>query len=252
MNIISNDIEDVDDYPLDIRYIPAPIQEKYHEIFPQDDWKYLALLKEMLQEEEISRGIEFEDDFLRLYLICNNYKIDRAFSMILNCLHLRKNHDYLFRNISFDFTQHPAYKFINVLPQRRKDGSVTVVFKVAKWNPDEVPFEHLKLIMFMIPMQQLRNPVTQASGFNLIYDFADAGIRYMRYGTPQNVYLFHHVSFEVLPMRFLGYHLVNVNFIGNFLVSLIRPFLPKDIEKVFYTHSSLKNYLITSPNQCYL
>ncbi|GBN69528.1 hypothetical protein AVEN_247430-1 [Araneus ventricosus] len=84
----------------------------------------------------------------------------------------------------------------------------------------------------MIAIQALRNPVTQASGFNMIYDFQDAGFRYIKYGTPKNLFLLHHVSFEAMPAKYVGYHLVNINVIGNMLVTISRPFLPKFIEHI--------------------
>ncbi|GBO29092.1 hypothetical protein AVEN_265933-1, partial [Araneus ventricosus] len=144
---------------------------------------------------ESFRDIEFEDDFLRLFISSNDYKIDQAFLKIQNFLNLRIDHNYFFHNVTFDFTQNPAYRFVTLLPHRRKDGSATILFELAKWDPDIVPLEHLKQIMFMIYIQELRNPVTQASGFNIIYDFEDAGFRYIKYGTPKNLFLLHHVSF---------------------------------------------------------
>ncbi|CAL1273835.1 unnamed protein product [Larinioides sclopetarius] len=239
---ISNDIEENETYPIDIRYIPSSIRRKQENEQDQayDDQKYLNKLKERLQDSESTQNIEFEDDFLRLFITSNDYKIDLAISKIQNFLNLRIDHYYFFHNLSFDFTQSPAYRFLTILPHRRKDGSVTVLFEIAKWDPDKVPLLHLKQIMFMMYIQALRNPVTQASGLNIIYDFADIGFRYVKFGTPQNLFLLHHVAFEAMPAKYVGYHLVNVNVIGNILVALARPFIPKFIENIFYIHSSVK------------
>ncbi|KAF8778460.1 Alpha-tocopherol transfer protein-like [Argiope bruennichi] len=193
--------------------------------------------------DDLSRGIKFEEDFLRAYLISTNYEIDIAFWKILNFLRLRENHEYFFRNVSFDFTQYEDYRFVSKLPHRLKDGSATVVFQLGKWNPDIVPLEILKQIIFMVHVQELRNPMTQASGFNIIYDFKDSGFRHLKYGTPYNLRLIHDVSFEALPARFLGFHMININSIGRILLALARPFLPQYVEKIFYTHSSLKELL---------
>ncbi|GBN53500.1 hypothetical protein AVEN_83326-1 [Araneus ventricosus] len=243
MEEISNGIVENETYPLVIRHIPESMHTKYERHFRQadeNDQKYLQELKEMLQGNKLSTDIEFEDDFLKVYLVSNNYKIDKAFSKIQNFLHLRINHSYFFHNINFDFTQNPAYRFITILPLRRMDGSVSVLCEIAKWDPEEVPFEHLKQIVFMIYMQELRNPLTQACGFNVIHDFADVGLRYLKYSTPQNVYLLNHVSFEIMPAKYVGYHIINGNFITNLLVRLSRPFLPEFVRNILHIHSSVE------------
>ncbi|CAL1273830.1 unnamed protein product [Larinioides sclopetarius] len=193
---ISNDIEEMEIYPMDITYIPASIRRKHEMSLPQayDDQKYLNELKEMLQDNELSRDIRFEDDFLRSYITSNDYKMDHAFSKIQNLLKLRINHNYFFHNLSFDFTQYPAYRFITILPYRQKDGSAILLFELAKWDPEKVPLEHLKQILFITGIQSVRNPVTQASGLNIIYDFIDAGFQYIKYCTPQNLFLLNHVE----------------------------------------------------------
>ncbi|GBN53740.1 hypothetical protein AVEN_186945-1, partial [Araneus ventricosus] len=130
MEEISNGIIENETYPLVIRHIPESMHTKYERHFRQageNDQKYLQELREMLKGKKLSTDIEFEDDFLRLCLASNNYKIDKAFSKIQNFFHLRINHSYFFHNIKFDFTQNPAYRFITILPLRRKDGSVTVL-----------------------------------------------------------------------------------------------------------------------------
>ncbi|GBN69494.1 hypothetical protein AVEN_66013-1 [Araneus ventricosus] len=131
---ISNDIEENETYPIDIRHIPASIRRKHEKAIPQayDDQKYLKEVKEMLKGNESYRDIEFEDDFLRLFITSNDYKIDQAFSKIQNFLNLRIDHNYFFHNVTFDFTQNPAYRFVTLLPHRRKDGSATILFELGQ------------------------------------------------------------------------------------------------------------------------
>ncbi|CAL1273833.1 unnamed protein product [Larinioides sclopetarius] len=221
IEMITNDIEENENYPQgDIRHVLTSIRRKRKDELRQryeDNQKHVKKLKERIQvkkiqedEKTISNDIEENE----------TYPIDIRY--IPSSIRRKQENE-----------QDQAYddqKYLNKLKERLQ----------AKWDPDKVPLLHLKQIMFMMYIQALRNPVTQASGLNIIYDFADIGFRYVKFGTPQNLFLLHHVAFEAMPAKYVGYHLVNVNVIGNILVALARPFIPKFIENIFYIHSSVK------------
>ncbi|GBO39001.1 hypothetical protein AVEN_71056-1, partial [Araneus ventricosus] len=84
----------------------------------------------------------------------------------------------------------------------------------------------------MIYMQELRNPVTQLAGFNAIFDFSNTGLQHLKYCTPYNMYLLNHTSFEVMPVVYRRYHLINGNVIMNTLLTLVKPFMPSSIRKI--------------------
>ncbi|GFY48771.1 CRAL-TRIO domain-containing protein [Trichonephila inaurata madagascariensis] len=168
----------------------------------------------------MTKGIEFEDDFLLGFLLCNKFNADGALAGIRHLLNLRKNHSYFFRSIQFDFTTIPAAQFIKVLPYRQSNGSVIVLFELGKvcWN--DISFETFKQLAFIVYQQLLRDPVSQMAGINCINDFSNTGIRHLRYCTLPNLLLLYHVAFlhfhsspeellnyfppEVIPVQYGG------------------------------------------------
>ncbi|GIY17706.1 CRAL-TRIO domain-containing protein [Caerostris extrusa] len=120
--------------PLELNYMPECVLKKKEVEFngiQADKQKCLQELKYLLDGQKMSTGIDFEDDFLHLYLMHSKYRVNRAFSFIRNYLNLRKNHSYFFRKVDFDFTIIPACQFATVLPYRCQDGSVTVLCELV-------------------------------------------------------------------------------------------------------------------------
>ncbi|GFY45040.1 CRAL-TRIO domain-containing protein [Trichonephila inaurata madagascariensis] len=234
--------------PLQINYIPEFISKMAEEEFndsPENRRKGLEELKELLNEDKMTKGIEFEDDFLLVYLLHNKFNADGALAGIRHLLNLRINHSYLFRSIPFDFTTIPAAQFITVLPYRRSDGSVTVLLEFGKIYLDDISFETFKQLAFIVYQQLLRDPVTQVAGFNAIQDYSNTGIRHIRYCTLQNLFLLHHVALDCLPARYLEVHCINGNFLLSTMFTLFKPFMSEKIRKMFHFHSSpdeLLNY----------
>ncbi|KAF8778457.1 Retinaldehyde-binding protein 1 like protein [Argiope bruennichi] len=152
-------------------------------------------LKKLLKGNRLSKDIEFVDDFLQAYLIFTKYEEKKAFNRLRSYLNLRTNHSYIFQSVPFDIASHPSCRFATFLPRRLPNGSIIVLLEPGNWNPDELPFETMKQILCMIFLQELRNPVSQASGFHLIQDFSNTGTRYLKFCTPYNMYLLNHVTF---------------------------------------------------------
>ncbi|GIY30300.1 CRAL-TRIO domain-containing protein [Caerostris darwini] len=232
--------------PLELNYMPEFVLRKKEEELNGihvDKQKCLRELKDLLDGHKLSRGIDFEDDFLQVYLMHSKYRADRAFSFIRNYLNLRKNHGYFFQKVDFDFTIIPDCQFATVLPYRCQDGSVTVLCELGKLDPDQTGLEPLKKILFMIYQQELRNPVTQVAGFNIIHDFAGTGFRHLKHCTPSLVYLLNHITVDIFPVRYSGFHLVNGNYLMNLLISLIKPLMPEQFRKIIFVHSSPEDLL---------
>ncbi|CAL1298553.1 unnamed protein product [Larinioides sclopetarius] len=251
METISNNNEENVIYPLKINHIPASIRRKYekflHEIY-KDDQKYQKELKKMLRSQEESNNVEFKDDFLRIFLLKNNYSVQDAFRMVLYFLDLRNKHSYFFKKIEVDFTTIPSGQFVTVLPQRHPDGTAIVLAELGKWMPEELSFEDFKSIARLTLYQELRNPVTQVTGFRFIYDFANTGYQHLKYCTPMNMYLLYHATFKCFPGNYLEVHFVNTNFVFSTLLTCFKPFLVESIRKILYFHSSVEDLLNYFPS----
>ncbi|XP_055945158.1 alpha-tocopherol transfer protein-like [Argiope bruennichi] len=245
-NSFSKHLQDADVLPLEITYIPECVLVKSDQELnlPQEERnsRLLELIK-LLEGNKVSKGIVFQQDFLHRYLIHSRYDVNRAFSRVRNYLSLNKHHNYFFQSIKYDFTAHHSCKFITMLPHRCSDGTITLLYEMGNWNPTETPFEVVKQLTFMTYMQELRNPVTQLAGVNAIFDFTHTGFQHLKCCTPYNIYLLNHVSFEVVPVIYRKYHLINGNAAMNTLLALIKPFMPSFMKKILTIHSSSEELL---------
>ncbi|CAL1273838.1 unnamed protein product [Larinioides sclopetarius] len=231
---------------LEINYIPEYVCEKVDEqlnfSLEEKNKRLLELIK-LLEGNKLSKRIAFLQDFLQTYLMHSRYDVNTAFTRVRNYLTLFKNHNYFFQSIKFDFTTLPSCRFITMLPYRCSDGSITLLYEMGNWNPEEISFEVVKQLTFMIYLQELRNPVTQMAGFNAIFDFSNTGLQHLKHCTPYNMYLLNHVSFDVLPVNYRRYHLINGNMIMNTILTLLKPLMPSAIKKIIRIHSSAEELL---------
>ncbi|GBO46575.1 hypothetical protein AVEN_215969-1, partial [Araneus ventricosus] len=102
----------------------------------------------------------------------------------------------------------------------------------GKWDPEEISLETVQQIVFMGIQQQLRHPLTQISGIHIIHDFTNTRFVHLKHCTLRNMFLLNHISFEVLPIKFAGFHLVNGSYLFNLLLTLSKPFLPEYFNKI--------------------
>ncbi|KAF8778459.1 clavesin-2-like [Argiope bruennichi] len=226
--------------PLDIKYVPELFLKNIQKVPNEISKNALQELKECLKGRKESKAVEFENDFLNVFLQRNNYNVKEAFRMILCYLDLRKKHSYLYQRIEIDFTTIPSGQYAALLPHRHPDGSAILLYELGKWNPDELSFEDFKRISRLICYQELRNPVTQVTGFRIIHDFANTGYQHLKYCTPMNMYLLYHASFECVPGKYLQVHFINTNFVLTTLLTCSKPFMIESIRKMLYFHSSVE------------
>ncbi|GIX90108.1 CRAL-TRIO domain-containing protein [Caerostris darwini] len=232
--------------PLDIRFVPDFLRKKLEEDVhekPENRQKCLSQLKERLLDHKITKDVDFEDDFLLSILRHHEYKIEKAKANVLTYFSLRKNHSYFFTSIKHNFLKIPSSQTITLLPNRHPDGAAVVLFQLGKWYPSEILFEDAKKLCFLVAQQELRNPVTQMTGFYTIDDFSGTGLRHLPVCTLLNMLLLLHVSFDVLPINVLGIHIVNGNFMLATALALAKPFLSESIRKILYVHSSPEELL---------
>ncbi|GIY98249.1 alpha-tocopherol transfer protein-like [Caerostris extrusa] len=153
--------------PLDVNYLPEKFLvecENNCNETPENKIKGLNEIKKLLEADKVTKGIQFEDDFLRQYLRHTKYEAAPAFGKLRNFTHLRTNYNYLYLGVHTEYTVIPSTKYSTVLPQRCPDGSLLFLLQLGKWNPNEMPFEDFARITFLIAIQALRHPLTQIAG----------------------------------------------------------------------------------------
>ncbi|GBO14924.1 hypothetical protein AVEN_78997-1 [Araneus ventricosus] len=185
-------------YPFEMDYLPECFREKaakeLNEV-PEQRTEELRTFKEMLSTNKVFAGIDFEDDFLWLFLRHTKHNASKTLPYLRNFIQFRRNYSWLFQSVSDDlFNTSPATKCFSILPKRTPDGCAVLLIELGKWDPDEFPLEDFKKMFLSVALQILRCPVTQINGFKIIHDFKDTTVKHLKVCTPQNLYLEYHVG----------------------------------------------------------
>ncbi|GFT18225.1 alpha-tocopherol transfer protein-like, partial [Nephila pilipes] len=176
-------------------FVLKKLEEEIKET-PEKRRKSLLELKKLLDEEQLTGGINFHEDFLTQYLRYSKYDIQRAFFVMRSMRLLRKKDSTLFDGIpdAFFLTK-DSTKCIQILPKRCPEGCTIILFQYGKYNPNELPIDDFKRIVLMLFMQLLRDPMSQINGFKFIHDFKGATLLHFRQCTLPNLYLVYKAGF---------------------------------------------------------
>ncbi|GBO42800.1 hypothetical protein AVEN_219392-1, partial [Araneus ventricosus] len=98
-----------------------------------------------------------------------------------------------------------------------------------KWNPRELPFEHIQSLFTILFIQLLRDPMTQINGFKIIHDFKGTSVQHLKFCTPRNLHLLYHGAINCVPGRYKEIHFVNDSFVLKTLWTILKPFLSEKI-----------------------
>ncbi|KAF8778848.1 Alpha-tocopherol transfer protein-like [Argiope bruennichi] len=245
-DIMSKEMNDQKCYPFHMDYLPEICYQKALEELnetPETRVEELTKLKGLLSADKFTAGIEFEEDFLQLFLRYRKYNSSQAFQAVRKFVHFRRNFSSIFQSIpNAYFKENPSTKFISVLPNRCPDGCAVVLVELGKWNHNELSIEHIKtmgMFSFLLP---LRCPMTQICGFKVIYDFTNT-IKHFRYCTPQNISLIYNAGFNCVPGRYKETHCINESALQVAVWAVFKHFLSAKIRKRVFFHSKPEDLL---------
>ncbi|CAL1278041.1 unnamed protein product [Larinioides sclopetarius] len=222
-------------YPFEMDYLPDFFLEKtkkeLNEV-PEQRTEKLRKFKEMLLTDKVLADIDFEDDFLWLFLRHTKHDASKALPFLRNFYLFRRNYSSLFQSVSDElFSTSPATKVFSVLPNRTPDGCAVILIELGKWDHDEFPLEDFKRMFLFMILQNLRCPVTQINGFKIIHDFQNTTVKHLKVCTPQNLYLEYHVGFKCIPGRYKEIHWINGSALLTLLWSMAKHLLPKKMKE---------------------
>ncbi|XP_055943918.1 alpha-tocopherol transfer protein-like [Argiope bruennichi] len=238
-------------YPYHMDHLPDSFQQRALKEFnetPETRQVELKKLKDLLSADKFAAHIEFEEDFLQLFLRYRKYDSSKAFQAVRNFLSFRNTYSSIFQTIpDVHFKDNPSTRFTTVLPYRCPDGCAVVLHELRKWNPNELSLEHFKTIVLSSFLLPLRCPMTQISGFKIIYDFKDTNKRF-RYCTPQNINIYYNAAFNCVPGRYKEIHCVNKSVILTAVWAVLKPFLSEKMRKRIFFHSNPEDLLNYFPS----
>ncbi|GFT25982.1 alpha-tocopherol transfer protein-like [Nephila pilipes] len=110
-------------------FVLKKLEEEIKET-PEKRRKSLLELKKLLEEEQLTRGIDLHEDFLTQYLRHCKYDIQRAFFVMRSMLLLRKKDSSLFDGIPDEFfLTKDSLKCFLILPKRCPEGCTVVIIQ---------------------------------------------------------------------------------------------------------------------------
>ncbi|GIY21473.1 hypothetical protein CDAR_184581 [Caerostris darwini] len=183
-------------FPFEIETVPEyflkKAEEELHDT-PERRAQGLREIKELVKNDEHTKNIEFDDDFLLQYLRVRKYNVARAFNQLKALVALKKKYPLMFTNFSYDkIVKSTDDKVISVLPWRCQDGCTILLIELDNWIPETFPVEEGKRAYVLYLLESLRNPMTQINGFKFIYDLRSNPLRHLKHLTPENLYLLYH------------------------------------------------------------
>ncbi|GFR01187.1 retinaldehyde-binding protein 1 [Trichonephila clavata] len=230
--------------PFKMKYLPEFVLKKLKEELketPETKVQSLLEIRKMLRDEQLTSGIDFEEDFLVQYLRHSKYDTGKAFNHIRSMFHIRRKHPRLFDSIPDEFfLTKESTKTIRVLPKRCPEGSTVVIFQHGKYDTNELCVEDFKRLVNFWFIQILRDPMTQINGFKLIHDFKGTTLQHLKCCTPQNLYLFYHISMHCIPARYKEVHVINQSFLVKPCWVALKPVLTEKIKKRVHFHSDVE------------
>ncbi|GIY09761.1 hypothetical protein CEXT_745541, partial [Caerostris extrusa] len=154
-------------FPFEIEIVPEYFLKKAEEELHDTAERRaqgLQEIKELVKNDEHTKNIEFDDDFLLQYL------------------RLRHNS-----------SGGKSQIYISA-PLRCQDGCTILLVELDNWVPEKFPVDEVKRVYLLYLLDSLRNPMTQINGFKIIYDLKSNPLRHLRHLTPENLYLLYHGS----------------------------------------------------------
>ncbi|GFY57488.1 alpha-tocopherol transfer protein-like [Trichonephila inaurata madagascariensis] len=122
--------------PFKMKHLPDFVLRKLKEELketPETKLKSLLELRKMLRDEQLTSGIDFQEDFLVQFLRHNKYDVGKAFSYIRNTFRLRRKYPLCLVSLPDEYIlTKELTKMILVLPKRCPEGCTLVILRFGK------------------------------------------------------------------------------------------------------------------------
>ncbi|GIY80617.1 hypothetical protein CEXT_702311 [Caerostris extrusa] len=192
--------------PFEIETVPEYFRKKAEiELLDTPDRRAQGLreIKELVKNDQHTKNIEFDDDFLLQYLRVRKYNVARAFSQLKALVALKKKYPLMFTNFRYnEMVKATNDKVMSMLPWRCQDGCAILLIELDNWIPEEFPVEEVRRAGMLYLFQSLRNPMTQINGYKVIYDLKSNPARHLKHCTPENLYLIYHSTQKPYSITF--------------------------------------------------
>ncbi|XP_071041231.1 alpha-tocopherol transfer protein [Parasteatoda tepidariorum] len=186
-----------------------------------------------------------DDAYLLQYLRARKFNVKNAMERLHNLYTVKKNFSDVYpENLDLDTLK----KLLDCggsscLPYRDDNGSIVIVLKIAKWDPDIFTFRTALTVMTATILCTIEDPATQVCGIQALVDMQGASMKHIRQITPRYIQLLSYALRNALPVRFKGIHIFNESIFFGYIYSILKIFLTEKIKKRFHFHGSDTKHL---------
>ncbi|GFT52064.1 alpha-tocopherol transfer protein-like [Nephila pilipes] len=188
--------ENTDVLPFEMEYLPDYMFKKCEAELKEtlEKEKKLLAFRNILEDDVITSGINFKEDFLIQYLRHSKYDINKALKHLRNYVNVRRKKSYMFESFTDKYlSELLSTNFINIVPKRSPDGCAISILQLDKWNMKHLTIEKFIQLHMMYIMQLLRDQMNQINGLRIIFDFKGTGLPLIKMCSPQNLYICNHM-----------------------------------------------------------
>lgn len=126
---------------------------------------------------------------------------------------------------------------ITMLPQSTEEGYRVIFLRLMDNDPRKFCLnDAMKLLIFV--SDAFLSEVGPSNGFLIVADFEGALLGHLLRVGVRSIKRFLYYLQEAFPVRLKGIHIINVNKVVEALVSMMKPFMKKELHEVFYVHSN--------------
>lgn len=233
--------------PLELGYLPERFAHKATNELNETSENIrisLRLMKELVKKDKATANMNFEDQFLLLFLRAKKYNVHKAINHLKTLLTFKRKHPLIFEDIKYEvLVEAIDQKIVNFLPYRCSDGCAILLVQLDNWNPISFPIESIKRMIAVYFFYALREHVTQINGFKVIFDVKSNPIRHLRYATPSNLYMLYHGTQECIPGRFKAVHIVNNSLTFKAAFLIIKQFFSEKLKRRIVFHPNNESLL---------
>lgn len=184
-----------------------------------------------------------KDELLLCFVRGRKYDLSRAYKTLTKYLKMVNNYPDLMANIKeSELRPHLNKRLQSIVigdkSDRDQDGRHIFIFRAGRWNPEETTLDDVFRCNLYCLKRLAAEPDAQLNGIVCLVDLQDLGLYQARHFTPGYAKKVADLVTGAFPLRILAIHIVQQNWIINFLLSVIAPFLPLKIKSRIYHHGN--------------
>jgi len=183
-----------------------------------------------------------DDIFLLRFIRAKKYNSELVYQSLKKYYEARRKFPKQFENFfPSNYRNVLESGVIALLKHRDELQRKTFVFRVAKWDPDVVPFEDITLACVLVAEQMSWCPLNQCVGAVILIDENGLGLNHARQCTLPAMHKLIVFLQDSFPGRYKALHLVNQPYVLDLFCNLVKRFITKRLQSRIKLHRDVNS-----------